>query len=134
MKNKIVFIILGIFVIIATVIITDAVNNPVAQQDTQVFNNVLIRGKLVIENGDNKITLENKDGKSNIILDTKGYGIALSAEEDNAIIILTTHQNGNLKLPKGVALNTTKGKATGKINSLMYISDDDGLKLLESTD
>lgn len=134
MRNKIVYIILGILVIIATVIITDAVNNPVAQQDTQVFNNVLIRGKLVIENGDNRIILENKNGKSNIILDTKGYGIFLSAEKENATVVLTNNQKGNLKLPKGVALHTTKSPATGKINSLIYVSDDEGIKFSESTD
>ena len=134
MRNKIVYIILGILVIITAVIITDAVNNPVAQQDTQVFNNVLIRGKLVIENGDNRITLENKDGKSNIILDSKGYGIALTAQEDTAIVILTTHQDGIMNLPKGIALSAIKDKKTGKIKSLMYISDDEGMKYSQSID
>ena len=134
MRNKIVFIILGVLVIIATVIITDAVNNPVAQQDTQVFNNVLIRGALVIENGDNKITLDNKGGKSNIILDAKGYAIVLTADKTNATVAITNGKLGRLKLPEGVGLHATENQATKKMTSLIYVSDDEGIEFLESTD
>lgn len=134
MKDKIAFFILGVLVVITTVIIADSVNNPVAQQDTQVFNNVLIRGKLVIENGDNRIVLENKNGNSNIILDTKGYGIGLTADKDSAIVIVTNHQVGNLKLPKGVGISAIEDPATGNIKSLMFVSDEKGTKLVESID
>ncbi len=135
MKDKIVFFILGMLVITA-VIITERVNSPVAQVDTQVFENVLIRGKLIIEDGDNRITLENKDGASNIIIDSKGCGIALSAKEDNATVLVINdiQDKGKLGIPKGIALYTTRDQATNEKGSLIYMQDDKGMKISTTTD
>ena len=133
MKDRIVFSVLGILVIVIILIIADRVNNPVAQTNTQIFDNVLIRGKLTITDGDTSITLENKEGNSNIILDTKGSIIMLSAEKDNALVILSDDiqkRDKLLGLPKGISLFTSDNKRTGHTNSIIYLSDDAGKNMI----
>lgn len=136
MKDKIVFFILGMLVIVIVLVITNTVNNPVAQVDTQAFENVIIKGKLIIGNKDNNITLENKDGSSQIIISTSGCGIALTADDENALVILSNEKIvENIKgLPDGISLFTSKDRKIGQSNSLIYLTDDKGKKIMRSID
>lgn len=135
MKDKIVFIILGILVIAITIVITDRFNEPVAQTDTQTFENIVIRGKLTISdrNGNSGIVLENKDGECNIIMATKGCSIMFNAKKENSIVILSSDFNfkDSVGMPKGLTLFTSQD-IKGKEKSIIYLSDDEGKQILES--
>lgn len=133
MKDKIAYIIIGILVIVIIITITDRVSNPEAQTNTQVFENVIIRGKLSITDGDNTITLENRNDASNIVINSKGHTIMLSAKKDNAIVILSddlTHKGKLLGLPKGISLFTSEDKNSKNSSSVIYLSDDNGKNLI----
>ena len=135
MKDRVVFLTMGIL-IATTFFIAGKSNSPVAQQNTEIFENVIIRGRLIIGNENNNITLENKDDSTNIIIDSKGCGIAFSTTDEEAILILSNDRiTENIKgLPDGIALFTSKDKKIGKSNSLIRISDDNGSKIVRTVE
>jgi len=136
MKERIAYLITGI-AITAILVSVGTVTGQLQFVDakTGTFEEVLIKGKLVIGTEGNNITLENKGDFANIIVETKGSSIMLSTENNRAIVFISSDRNkkNSLGLPDGISLMSDKTNPRKEDNAMIYLTDDKGKKTIRTT-
>lgn len=88
MKDKIPYFFLGAIVVLLTVIITK-VTDTTAQEDIVIFDKVFIRGKLVVGEGKNRITMEGAKDQASILIESEGKGILIVSQPNKSAIAIT---------------------------------------------
>jgi len=130
MKDKIVFFALGAIVVLLTVNITKITNTTAQnEKDDKVFENVLIKGKLIIGNENNKILLEGTETTADIIIDSKGSGISIYSKPDISAILITndTHNTKNIG-----TLITSYKKKNGENDTFIRMKSDKGERIIDA--
>lgn len=102
MKDKVVYFVIGLLVAITLTLLTIRPNNLTANNENEVFENVTIKGTLIVGEGANKITLKN-DGKSEIIIQSRTTAISIRAEPNKSTVALIPDALD--KNPKGIIIN-----------------------------
>ena len=128
MREKIMFFVCG--AIIATLaFIIGQVSNPQAQETKTVttFEEVIIKGKLTVGDGVNKILLEPKSDKCAIIVNSGGKAVAIYAQPDAAAVVISTNITDTIKLD-GIHLMTEE--RNGRTQSVIHVKDDTGRKMI----
>ena len=126
MKDKIVYLVIGILI---TTIITLLVNNTnnlnADNYNDATFDRIIIKGSLTVGEGENKITLKNKRDESQIIIQSKDTAIIISAKPNDSNIILTPDHTEREKI--NVSMLTSK-ILNGKPTSFITLMDGNGVK------
>lgn len=135
MKDKIVYLIIGLLIIIAIALFTSNSDNLTADNHTlnlgdATFDNVVIKGTLTVGEGSKKITLTTDDKESKIIIQASDTVISISANDTQSVILLTP--DALRKDINGVGI--TSMEKGNKISSDITIIDTDGIKQIGSTD
>lgn len=129
MKDKIVYLVIGILIAVIIMLTVVKTSNLTAQnqftnENTKVFDNVVIKGKLYVGVGKNRIVLQTDDA-SNIILESQGSVVSIVANPETSSILITSDIVDH---KAGLELITTNQK------SLISMKDVKGIKYIETKD
>ena len=130
MRDKILFLIIGILITSLTISIVKFPTNLNADENIKTFESVKIKGSLTIGEGENQILLKSNNDRCDILILSKESAVSISAKPDTSTLLLLgdiKELEGNLK---GIMLNSDV--STNKHDAFIRIKDDKGEKYLNS--
>lgn len=129
MKDKIVYLVIGLLIATILMLLVNNTNNLTADNHSQAsFDEVLIRGILIIGEGENKIVLRSTREKNDIILKSKDSYVGITSKPNESTIVITADLMDNRDI--GVVLSSNK---ENNPNSTIGLSDIEGKRVITTS-
>ncbi len=136
MKDKITYLVIGLLIAFSIMLQINNPKNSNADNESAIelgngtLNNLIIRGTLTVGEGNSKITLENRNGNSTVIIQSNDTTVTLQARPDEAIVHLTPR----ILAERINGIGLTASEKDYKISSNMLLIDSEGIKKIGTTD